>query len=136
MIQEELVVATGGRGFYPISSSLQDLVAQHQVETGLCHCFVHHTSASLIIMENADPAVLVDLESFAARLVPDGDPLFTHTDEGPDDMSAHVRTALTHTDMSIPIKRGRLDLGTWQGVFLWEHRRAAHRRRLTVSIQA
>ena len=133
MILKELIVETQGRGFYPLNDSLAVLVSEQNLELGLCRCFVHHTSASLIIMENADPAVLTDLEGFMSRLVVDGDPLFNHTAEGPDDMSAHVRTALTHTDLTIPIRGGRLDLGTWQGVFLWEHRAAPHRRRLTVS---
>ncbi len=129
-----LLVATRGRGFYDIDSQLRTLVDEQGVEVGLCRLFIHHTSASLVIMENADPQVLDDLERFMARLVPDGDPLFKHTAEGPDDMSAHVRSALTHTDLSIPINEGRLDLGTWQGVYLWEHRAHPHRRRITVTL--
>ena len=136
MIQKELMITTQGRGFYPLSDALRELVNEHRLEAGLCHCFVHHTSASLVIMENADPAVLHDLESFMSRLVVDGDPIFTHTDEGPDDMSAHVRTVLTHTHLSIPIIGSRLALGTWQGVFLWEHRTSAHQRRVTVTLSA
>ena len=134
MIQKQLIIDTAGRGFYPLSDLLQGLIAEQGLQRGLCHCFVHHTSASLVIMENADPAVLSDLENFMSRLVIDGDPLFRHTDEGPDDMSAHVRTALTHTDLTIPINGTGLALGTWQGVFLWEHRTAAHQRRLTVTL--
>ena len=134
MIHKQLIIQTRGRGFYPLGDLLMALITAQDLRQGLCHCFVHHTSASLVIMENADPAVLDDLENFMSRLVIDGDPLFTHTDEGPDDMSAHVRTALTHTDLSIPISGSRLDLGTWQGVFLWEHRTAAHQRRLTVTL--
>ena len=134
MIQKQLIVATKGRGFYPLNHLLQELINEQCPEAGLCHCFVHHTSASLVIMENADPAVLHDLENFMSRLVVDGDPVFTHTDEGPDDMSAHVRTALTHTDLTIPIRDFRLDLGTWQGVFLWEHRASAYQRQLTVTL--
>ncbi len=96
--------------------------------------FIHHTSASLIINENADAQVRRDLEAFLARLVPDGDPLFHHVDEGPDDMPAHVRTVLTQTSITIPIIEGRLALGTWQAVYLWEHRTAPHRRRVTVTV--
>ncbi len=129
-----LLVATRGRGFYELGTELRKLVDEQRVRTGLCRLFVHHTSASLLIMENADPVVLEDLERFMRRLVPDGDPIFEHTAEGPDDMSAHVRSALTHTDLSIPIDGGRLDLGTWQGVYLWEHRTRPHRRRITVSL--
>ncbi|MDJ0657624.1 MAG: secondary thiamine-phosphate synthase enzyme YjbQ [Xanthomonadales bacterium] len=132
--QHDLVIATAGRGFVEISADLRELVGQSGINAGLCRCFVHHTSASMVIMENADPSVLTDLERYMARLVPDGDPLFTHTAEGPDDMSAHVRTALTHTDLAIPVREGRLDLGTWQGVFLWEHRARPHRRRITVTL--
>lgn len=134
MIQKQLLIETKGRGFYPLSDLLQGLIEEHGLAAGLCHCFVHHTSASLVIMENADPTVLQDLENFMSRLVIDGDPLFRHTDEGPDDMSAHVRTALTHTDLTIPVSGSRLALGTWQGVFLWEHRTAAHQRRLTITL--
>jgi secondary thiamine-phosphate synthase enzyme len=101
---------------------------------GLCTVFVHHTSASLIISENADADVRRDLDAFMARLVPDGDAIFRHTAEGPDDMPSHVRSALTQTSLGIPIARGRCDLGTWQGLYLWEHRRAAHQRRITVTL--
>ena len=134
MIQKQLIVATQGRGFYPLTDLLAEIVREQDLKAGLCHCFVHHTSASLVIMENADPAVLEDLERFMSKLVIDGDPMFEHTDEGPDDMSAHVRTALTHTDMTIPFSDARLDLGTWQGLFLWEHRAAPHQRRLTITL--
>ncbi len=101
---------------------------------GLATVFIHHTSASLIICENADPSVRRDLEAFAARLVPDGDQLFTHDAEGPDDMPAHVRTVLTQTSIGIPIEDGALALGTWQGLYVWEHRTAPHRRRVTVTV--
>ncbi len=104
-------------------------------ETGLIHVFIHHTSASLILCENADPLVHQDLETFMAELVPDGYARFQHRDEGPDDMPAHVRSILTQSSLSIPLSRGRCALGTWQGVYLWEHRHAAHRRRVTISIQ-
>jgi secondary thiamine-phosphate synthase enzyme len=96
--------------------------------------FVHHTSASLMVCENADPLVRADLERFFAKLVPDGDPLFEHTDEGPDDMPSHVRSILTQTSLGLPIRGGKLDLGTWQGIYLYEHRHAPHRRRISVTI--
>jgi secondary thiamine-phosphate synthase enzyme len=114
---------------------VQGVVADGQVARGLCHVFIHHTSASLMLCENADPAVRDDLEIFMARAVPDGDPEFTHTAEGPDDMSAHVRSVLTQSMLSIPVTDGRCALGTWQGIYVWEHRRAHFRRRLTVTVQ-
>jgi secondary thiamine-phosphate synthase enzyme len=104
------------------------------VSNGLCSLFIRHTSASLTITENADPAVLRDLERFMLRLVPDGDPLFEHDQEGPDDMAAHVRSMLTRADLTVPIVDGRLDLGTWQGIFLWEHRLADHDRWIRISV--
>ncbi len=100
----------------------------------MCHIFIRHTSASLMLCENADPAVRVDLETFMQRQAPDGDPDFTHTEEGPDDMSAHVRSILTQTDLNIPIADGRCALGTWQGIYLWEHRFAAHSRSVIVTV--
>ncbi|MEM7706079.1 MAG: secondary thiamine-phosphate synthase enzyme YjbQ [Pseudomonadota bacterium] len=132
----QLLVATAGRGFTEISADLRDAVAEAGEREALCHCFLHHTSASLIVMENADPDVLHDLEGFMGRLVIDGDPHFKHVAEGDDDMSAHIRMALTHTSLTIPVREGKLDLGTWQGVYLWEHREAGHRRRITVTISA
>ncbi|MDX1569050.1 MAG: secondary thiamine-phosphate synthase enzyme YjbQ [Xanthomonadales bacterium] len=134
LVQRELTIATSGRGFYEFTDQLRALVSEAAMQGGLCHCFIHHTSASMVIMENADPDVLRDLETHMSGLVQDGDPRFVHTAEGPDDMSAHVRSALTHTSLSIPLRRGRLDLGTWQGVFVWEHRTSPHRRRLTVTL--
>ena len=127
-------VPTRGRGTYDLTTEVQRAVAAAKVEDGLCHVFVHHTSASLLLTENADPDVRRDLEAFFARLVPDGDPLYEHTAEGDDDMPAHVRAVLSPASLSIPIARGRCDLGTWQGVYLWEHRKAAHRRRVTVTV--
>ncbi len=127
-------MSTTGRGSYELTSRVDEVVAASGVREGLAHVFVHHTSASLFLGENADPTVRRDLEAFMARLVPDGDPLFEHTDEGPDDMPAHVRSVLTQASLAIPVAGGRLDLGTWQGLFLWEHRRAAHQRRLTVTV--
>jgi secondary thiamine-phosphate synthase enzyme len=130
----ELVVDTKTRGTYDLTRRVSDEVHTSGVREGLATVFIHHTSASLIICENADPTVRSDLEAFIARLVRDGDPMFEHDDEGPDDMPAHVRTVLTQTSIGIPIERGALALGTWQGLYLWEHRTAPHRRRITVTI--
>ena len=134
MSAEQLEVATRGRGLVDIGAQVQAVVARSGVATGLCNIFCHHTSASLLITENADPEVHRDLERFFARLVPDGDPLFRHTDEGPDDMPGHVRSALTQTSLGVPVRAGRCDLGTWQGIYVYEHRHAPHRRRVTVTI--
>ena len=133
--QTELEVTTRGRGTYDLTSRVQSAVEASGVEIGMCHVFIRHTSASLMLCENADPAVMRDLETFMLRLVPDGDPMFSHTAEGPDDMPAHVRSILTQSDLNIPVRGGRCDLGTWQGIYLWEHRFAAHRRLLTVTVQ-
>ena len=133
--QDSFEVSTRGRGTYDITQQVQQVAADGDIQTGLCHVFVHHTSASLILCENADPTVRSDLETFMRHTVPDGDPMFRHIDEGPDDMPAHVRTILTQTDITIPVSRQRAALGTWQGVYLWEHRTAAHHRRVTVTIQ-
>lgn len=131
---ETLTFATGGRGTTAITSEVERVVRSAEVADGLCNVFLHHTSASLILCENADPTVRSDLERFAHRLVPDGDPLFEHVDEGPDDMPAHVRTILTQSSLCLPIASGRLALGTWQGVYLWEHRHSPHHRHVTVSV--
>ncbi|MBX3250700.1 MAG: secondary thiamine-phosphate synthase enzyme YjbQ [Myxococcales bacterium] len=126
---------TRGKGLVELTREVQAAVRDAAIDEGLCTVFVHHTSASLIINENADPDVQRDLEAFLSRLVPDGDPLYVHTAEGPDDMPAHVKAALTATSLSIPVVGGRADLGTWQGVYLWEHhRRAPHRRRVTITV--
>jgi len=130
----ELTVATRARGTYDITRQVGDIVGASSARIGLATVFIHHTSASLIICENADPSVREDLERFAARLVPDGDALFEHDAEGPDDMPAHVRTVLTQTSIGIPIVDGALELGTWQGLYLWEHRTAPHRRKISVTI--
>ena len=124
---------TRGRGIYDLTGDVQRIVRESGIADGLCTVFIHHTSASIVVTENADPAVHRDLEAFLARLVPDGDRLFTHVDEGPDDMPSHVRSVLTQTSIGIPVARGRCDLGTWQGVYLWEHRNAPHTRRVTVT---
>ena len=123
---------TEGRGFYDLTDTIQALLPR--AAAGLCHLFIHHTSASLVITENADPAVHEDLERFLGALVADGDPRFAHVAEGPDDMPAHVRSVLTQTELNVPVRGGRLDLGTWQGVYLWEHRTSAHVRRVTCSL--
>ena len=125
MFQTEIEVTTKGRGTYELTARVADAVRSSRVETGLCHVFTTHTSASLMICENADPDVRRDLETF-----------FVHTAEGPDDMPAHVRSILTKSDLTIPIKDGELALGTWQGVYLWEHRMHGHRRRVLVTIQS
>jgi secondary thiamine-phosphate synthase enzyme len=134
MFRDHLTVQTRGRGTHEITSQVQRIVERSQINRGLCSVFIHHTSASLIVCENADPTVRGDLERFAAGLVPDGDPSFRHDSEGPDDMPAHIRSILTLTSLSIPVEDGRCDLGTWQGVFVWEHRMAPHRRRVTVTV--
>ncbi|MGD8497593.1 MAG: secondary thiamine-phosphate synthase enzyme YjbQ [Chromatiales bacterium] len=132
--QTSLTVATRGRGTYEITDEIEGFVRGSGVRTGLCHVFVHHTSASLILCENADPTVRRDLETFMARLAPDGDAMFAHQDEGPDDMPAHVRSVLTQSALAIPVTGGAVGLGTWQGVYLWEHRTAPHRRRVTLTL--
>jgi secondary thiamine-phosphate synthase enzyme len=132
--QQELRVRTNGRGTYDLSDRIQDVVRASGIRTGLCHLFIRHTSASLMLCENADPSVRTDLERFLQRQVPDGDPMFSHAAEGPDDMPAHVRTVLTHSDLSVPIRDGRCALGTWQGVFLWEHRLSGHERKVLLTL--
>ncbi len=127
-------VATHGRGFHEITRDAQAVVSRAGVQTGLCTLHLQHTSASLLIQENADPDVRRDFERFFARLVPDGDALFTHTAEGDDDMPAHVRTALTAVNLSVPVAGGRLCLGTWQGIYVWEHRRTPHTRSVVVHV--
>lgn len=133
-ISRKLSVETRGRGTSDITERVQRVVNSSEVAVGLCNVFIHHTSASLILCENADPSVRDDLERFFARLAPDGDPIFSHTAEGPDDMPAHIRTIITQSSVAIPINNGRLDLGTWQGLYLWEHRSAPHSRKITISI--
>jgi len=125
---------TRGRGLIEITRPVVDWVAGSEMESGLLTLFVRHTSASLVVQENADPDVRGDLERFLARLVPDGDSLFRHRDEGADDMPAHVRAALTAVQLSIPLSGGRLALGTWQGIYLWEHRIRPHRREVALHL--
>lgn len=133
--RKEFIVETQGRGTYDLTHDVQRFVADSGISMGLCHIFIRHTSASLMLCENADPDVLRDLETFMSRQVPDGDPDFVHTAEGPDDMPAHVRSVLTQSDMNLPVDEGRCALGTWQGIFLWEHRYAPHTRRVIVTVQ-
>jgi secondary thiamine-phosphate synthase enzyme len=133
-VHRELIVPTRGRGLYEFTSDVRRLVNQTGLQSGLVTLHVQHTSASLLIQENADPDVREDLERFFARLVPDGDRMFRHTVEGEDDMPAHVRSALTCVNLSVPFSEGTLGLGTWQGIYLWEHRRASHRRRVLVHV--
>jgi secondary thiamine-phosphate synthase enzyme len=126
--QQEILIPTRGRGFYEFTSEVADLLAKAGIRTGQVTLYVQHTSASLIIQENADPEVRRDFERYFTRLVPDGDDIFEHTAEGEDDMSAHIRTALTAVNVTIPITSGSLALGTWQGIYLWEHRTHPHQR--------
>ena len=133
-IQENLSVPTRGRATIEITRGIRACVNTAKINTGLCHVFIHHTSASLIICENADIDVQTDLETFMSKLVRDGDPAFIHTAEGNDDMPAHIRSVLTQTELTIPIISGKLKLGTWQGVYLWEHRTAPHTRNVTLTI--
>ena len=133
-MNSELQIPTRGRGLTEITAQIRAAVAAAAAPDGLCTIFVRHTSASLVVQENADPDVQRDLEAFFRRLVPEGDPLWTHTTEGPDDMPAHVRAALTQASVSIPVVDGRLALGTWQGIYLWEHRRRGSSRRVLVHV--
>ena len=127
-------IRTPGRGFQNISAQLQDAVHESGVQDGLCNVFLRHTSASLLITENADPDVRIDLENWIQKVAPDGDPAYYHSMEGPDDMPAHIRSVLTASELSIPVRNGRLALGTWQGAYLWEHRTRPHHRRLDVTV--
>ncbi len=133
-VSHELSVATRGRGLYEVTPRIDAWLAEQRLRDGLLTVFIRHTSASLVIQENADPDVLRDLESFFARLAPESGGLYRHATEGPDDMPAHIRSALTQTQLSIPLSGGRLALGTWQGIFLYEHRTAPHTRRLALHL--
>ena len=133
-MNRELSLHTAEQGLTEITREIAAVVADSGIRDGLCTVFVCHTSASLTIQENADPSARRDLEGWLNRLVPEGDPHFTHTSEGPDDMPSHIKAALTATTLSVPIVDGRLALGTWQGIYLWEHRRRPHRRRVVVHI--
>ncbi len=131
--QYQLHIQTPGRATINVTTEVEQLVRKSGINTGLCHLFIHHTSASLIITENADSNVRRDLENYLSKLVLDGDPSYLHDQEGPDDMAAHIRSVLTQSEISIPICDGALALGTWQGIFLWEHRTRPHRRKLSVT---
>ncbi len=134
MYQQTLTVTTRGRDSHEITRSVVHAVEAADVETGLAHVFLHHTSASLMLCENIDPDVRGDLERFFSQLVTDGDRMFAHRQEGNDDMSAHVRTVLTHSDLTVPVKAGELDLGRYQGVYVWEHRYRGYDRRVTITV--
>lgn len=132
--QQQLTVSTRGRGTLNITEEVQRVVRESGIDSGLCQVFAAHTSCSLMLCENADPDVRLDLETWMAKTVRDGDPDFIHTLEGPDDMSAHIRTLLTNPNLTVPVQHGRCALGTWQGIYLWEHRTHAHQRTLTVTV--
>lgn len=132
--QGVIQIATQGRGTYDLTAEVQSIVRKSGIDIGMCNVFIRHTSASLMLCENADPAVMRDLETFMTKIAPDGDADNTHTAEGPDDMPAHIRSVLTHADLNLPVRQARCDLGTWQGVYLWEHRLAPHQRKVTVTV--
>lgn len=134
MQRRELSFDLPGRGTREITDEIRSVVRESGVDTGLCHVFCLHTSASLVICENADPDVRRDMEAFLSRLVPDGDPLFVHDAEGPDDMPAHVRSMLTQSGLTLPVADGDLLTGTWQGLYLYEHRTGTHRRKVVVTV--
>ncbi len=134
-MQEIISIKTHGRSTLDITDEVEKLVSRCGIDSGLCNLFIQHTSASLIVCENADPDVRTDLENFMQRMIKDGDTLFRHTAEGPDDMPAHIRNVLTSSSLTIPIAKGRCLLGTWQGIYLWEHRFNAHVRNIIVTIQ-
>jgi len=134
-MQEILSIQTQGRGTINVTNEVEQLVSKSNIKDGLCNLFIQHTSASLILCENADPDVRVDLENFMQQIVKDGDSMFRHTAEGPDDMPAHIRSVLTSSSLTIPIADGKCLLGTWQGVYLWEHRLNAHVRKIIVTVQ-
>jgi len=129
-----LHLETKGQGLHEITDEIIRLVVSAKIREGLCTLFIQHTSASLTIQENADPSARRDLETWLNRLVPDDDPLYTHTTEGPDDMPSHIKAILTSTSLSIPVLEGRLVLGTWQGIYLWEHRKRPHQRTVIVHV--
>jgi len=133
---KQLAVRVAAQGMHEITAQIEVVVRETGISDGLCTVFIQHTSASLIIQENADPSARRDLERWLDRLVPEGDPFYTHTTEGPDDMPAHIKAALTATSLSIPVTGGRLALGSWQGIYLWEHRHGGATRRVIVHIGA
>ncbi|MCB0332946.1 MAG: secondary thiamine-phosphate synthase enzyme YjbQ [Bdellovibrionales bacterium] len=133
-MNKKLSIHTTGQGLHEITNEVTQIVQDANIEDGLCTVFVRHTSASLTIQENADPSARHDLEKWLCRIVPENDPHFTHTHEGPDDMPSHIKSALTATTLSIPIMDGRLVLGTWQGIYLWEHRTNSHLRKVIINV--
>ena len=133
--QKSFTLNTSGRGTTEITGEVERVLRAAAIRTGTCNVFVAHTSASLILCENADPSVRRDLETILGRVAPDGDPAYRHDTEGPDDMASHARSILTSNSLTIPVSEGRLALGTWQGLYLWEHRHRPHARRITVTIQ-
>lgn len=134
IVQDRFTVSSKGRGTIQLTEPVERIVSGSGIDTGLCHVFVQHTSASLILCENADPQVRADMEAFLSRVVPDGDPVFAHTAEGPDDMPAHVRTLLMGSALTVPVSRGRCALGVWQGLYLWEHRYRGSNRSVVVTV--
>jgi len=132
--QQKLRFSTKGRGTYNITTQIADAIEKSGIKNGICNIFIQHTSASLILCENADKTVREDLETFMAKKVKDGDSMYKHRTEGPDDMAAHIRTVLTESSLTIPVEKGRCDLGIWQGIFLWEHRTSANKRNIAVTI--
>lgn len=135
VFQQLLQFSNSGRGTMNITREVQQVVTESGIQVGTCHVFVQHTSASLMLCENADPDVRRDLETFMRHIVPDGDPMFLHQDEGPDDMSAHIRTVLTNPDLTVPVSNGQCALGIWQGIYLWEHRTHRQNRRVIITVQ-
>lgn len=133
-IQDSFTVATSGRGMFDLTQGLIERVEKSKIKTGICQLFLHHTSASLVICENANQDVQNDLENFMRKTAPDGHPDYRHVEEGPDDMSAHIRTILTQSSLSLPITAGELALGRWQGIYLWEHRTQEYQRRVTMTL--
>ncbi len=134
VIQKTLVFKTNARQQYEFTSEVQAAVVSSKIKQGICHLFIQHTSASLMLCEDADPDVRTDLETFMQSIAPDGSPMFSHTTEGPDDMPAHIRTLITNVSLTIPITNSRCQLGTWQGVYLWEHRTTSHSRNVIMTL--
>ena len=134
VVQQQLTFHTQARSTQNITQEVQNIVGESGIKIGTCHVFVQHTSASLMLCENADPNVRRDLETYMQHIVPDGDPMFLHQDEGPDDMSAHIRTVLTNPDLTMPVSGGQCNLGIWQGLYLWEHRTQRHNRKVILTV--
>ena len=133
-VRQSLSIETKGQGLYEVTADVQRFVGAQEIDTGLLTVFLHHTSASLVIQENADPTVRSDLQTFFKQLVPEDSQLYQHSYEGPDDMPAHIKTALTTVQLAIPVTGGKADLGTWQGIYVFEHRRQPHQRRVTLHL--